>query len=327
MRLGAALLASLLGTSVFARELTEPRPLPDNPGPKYPKTARREGLSGPVAFLAKVSAEGRVTSLRILRVPEARYGFEKATREAVMRWRFEPARHDGEPVAGLFAGTVDFRLRPKDETAIAELVRAAFDRWKHPGEVGPSERAPRIDIRREAATPSSVLEARLADSFEMLRATAESLSVDAIRFEGDDAWVTTTLRLPSEAKVLPFRTLVVRRSRRWYAFLSEIPNDPGAAATEPETYDVDPVPLARPNAPRYPARAREERVSGSVVLQVQVELDGSTTVLRAVDSLPFCMVPAIENAWGWRWKPALDDGKPVPAVGLITISFDLLANP
>ena len=63
------------------------------------------------------------------------------------------------------------------------------------------------------------------------------------------------------------------------------------------------------------------------MLQVQVELDGSTTVLRAVESLPFCSVPAIESAWAWRWKPALDDGRPVPAVGLITVSFHLSASP
>ena len=89
------------------------------------------------------------------------------------------------------------------------------------------------------------------------------------------------------------------------------------------SYDVDPVPIYKPTEPPYPEKARERMVSGEVILEVIVKLDGSTEVVSVIKSLPHCVDAAIENARKWRWKPALKDGRPVEAYGIITVSFDL----
>lgn len=100
----------------------------------------------------------------------------------------------------------------------------------------------------------------------------------------------------------------------------------GGGDYAPGGWDIEPVPIYRPPDPTYPAMAREKMVAGEVILQVLVKLDGSTEVVRVVKSLPFCVEAAKENARLWRWKPALKDGKPVEAFGIITVTFDIFAQ-
>ena len=150
--------------------------------------------------------------------------------------------------------------------------------------------------------------------------------MEAIQFEGDDAWVTTLLRDPtSSAPAERFRTLMVHRHDRWYAFLSEDPAMvPGVVPGEVQRFTTEPVLQKKPPNPRYPRQAVKNRIGGQVILQIAVELDGSTTVLRVVKTLPYCNVAAIEHAWKWRWTPAVRDGEPVRALGIITVSFNIM---
>jgi outer membrane biosynthesis protein TonB len=67
-------------------------------------------------------------------------------------------------------------------------------------------------------------------------------------------------------------------------------------------------------------------VSGEVILQVLVKLDGSTEVVGVIKSLPYCVDTARENPKLWRWKPALREGKPVEALGIITVTFDIFSQ-
>jgi outer membrane biosynthesis protein TonB len=67
-------------------------------------------------------------------------------------------------------------------------------------------------------------------------------------------------------------------------------------------------------------------VVGEVILEVLVKVDGSTEVMRVIKSLPYCVDAAKERARLFRFKPALKDGKPVEAMGIITVTFDLYAQ-
>jgi periplasmic protein TonB len=100
----------------------------------------------------------------------------------------------------------------------------------------------------------------------------------------------------------------------------------GGGDYAPGGWDIEPVPIYRPPDPPYPPMAREKMVAGEVILQVLVKLDGSTEVVRVVKSLPFCVEAAKESARLWRWKPALKEGKPVEAYGIITVTFDIFAQ-
>jgi protein TonB len=100
----------------------------------------------------------------------------------------------------------------------------------------------------------------------------------------------------------------------------------GGGDYSPGGWDIEPVVIFKPPEPDYPPLARENMVSGEVIVRVLVKVDGSTEVLGVIKSLPHCVEAAKQNAKLWRWKPALKNGKPVEAIGIITVTFDIFAQ-
>jgi outer membrane biosynthesis protein TonB len=100
----------------------------------------------------------------------------------------------------------------------------------------------------------------------------------------------------------------------------------GGGDFSPGAWDIEPILIFQPEEPPYPLVAREKMVAGEVILQVLVKLDGSTEVVRVIKSLPYCVEAAKDNAKLWRWKPALKNGKPVEAFGIISVTFDIFAQ-
>jgi len=76
--------------------------------PRYPITARRAGIEGPVIIRAIVRKDGTVDSAEILR--DLPLGLGEAAREAVERWRFIPAKLDGQPIDVYYTVTVNYAL-------------------------------------------------------------------------------------------------------------------------------------------------------------------------------------------------------------------------
>lgn len=98
----------------------------------------------------------------------------------------------------------------------------------------------------------------------------------------------------------------------------------GGGAYSPGGYDVEPQLVFEPDEPPYPESARQRRITGEVMLQVLVKLDGSTEVLGVIKSgCRACVETARRHAALYRWKPALKDGKPVEAIGVISVTFGL----
>ena len=104
------------GRPVDARELFELAELDEPPrpimrmNPIYPRGARQRGIEGFVEVLFTITAEGRVTDLRVLRSDPGDV-FVEATLEAVRRWRFTSPRKDGRPVNMRARQIVRFELR------------------------------------------------------------------------------------------------------------------------------------------------------------------------------------------------------------------------
>ena len=88
-------------------EVTRPVPI-STPPPAYTEAARRARIEGVVILEAVVDQEGLVTSTRVLKpLP---FGLDAKAREAVERWRFEPAALHGRPVEVYETVTVRFSL-------------------------------------------------------------------------------------------------------------------------------------------------------------------------------------------------------------------------
>lgn len=100
----------------------------------------------------------------------------------------------------------------------------------------------------------------------------------------------------------------------------------GGGDYSPGAWDIEPILVFEPPDPAYPPSAREKMVRGEVILRVLVKLDGSTQVVGVVKSLPYCVEVAKEHASHMRWKPALKEGKPVEALGIVTVTFDIFSQ-
>ena len=78
--------------------------------PRYPESARRQGIEGTALLRFQVLTDGRVGEVLV----ERSAGFsdlDLAAVEAIKRWRFEPARRDQQAVAAWAVLPVEFRLK------------------------------------------------------------------------------------------------------------------------------------------------------------------------------------------------------------------------
>ncbi|HJL18805.1 MAG TPA: TonB-dependent siderophore myxochelin receptor MxcH [Sandaracinaceae bacterium LLY-WYZ-13_1] len=101
-----ALLSGLAGPA-HSQELTPPR-LIERTDAAYPPQALEAGREASVLLELRVDAEGAVTEATV--VEPAGHGFDESAREAARRFRFEPARQDGEPIAARIRFRYEFRL-------------------------------------------------------------------------------------------------------------------------------------------------------------------------------------------------------------------------
>ena len=77
--------------------------------PDFPKRALRRNIEGWVDVEFTVSAAGEVSEIEIIEVEKTGY-FEKATRQAVAQWRFEPQVFRGQPHEQRVAARLQFNL-------------------------------------------------------------------------------------------------------------------------------------------------------------------------------------------------------------------------
>jgi len=100
-----------------------------------------------------------------------------------------------------------------------------------------------------------------------------------------------------------------------------LPQEEKTKAEDPDL--VKPV-LIEKMAPKYPEDAREEKVSGEVVIEAYVGADGKILEARAIkDPDPRLTQAALEAFKQWKFKPATTKGKPVRAKMTVTIRFAL----
>jgi periplasmic protein TonB len=78
--------------------------------PRYPESARRQGVTGTAMLLFEVLANGTVGEVQVERTA-GHPDLDQAAAEAVKKWRFEPARRGNQPVAVWLRMPVRFVLR------------------------------------------------------------------------------------------------------------------------------------------------------------------------------------------------------------------------
>lgn len=64
--------------------------------PDYPTDLKREGVDGLVAVITVIDERGNVIDVAVKKSSHA--AFEKPAKDAIMRWKFTPAKKDGKAV-------------------------------------------------------------------------------------------------------------------------------------------------------------------------------------------------------------------------------------
>lgn len=87
---------------------------------QYPQQAIAHGVEGSVILRLRISADGSVSEIEL--VTPLGYGLDEAARQAALKFRFDPARRDGRPVASTILYSYEFRLplRAADELVPAD---------------------------------------------------------------------------------------------------------------------------------------------------------------------------------------------------------------
>ena len=75
--------------------------------------------------------------------------------------------------------------------------------------------------------------------------------------------------------------------------------------------------------PVYPRIAQDARVSGVVILEAIIGVDGRVQDLRVLRSKPLLDQAAIDAVRQWRFTPTLLNGVPVPVILTVTVNFAL----
>ena len=80
--------------------------------------------------------------------------------------------------------------------------------------------------------------------------------------------------------------------------------------------------LIRQVRPRYPARAKQVRIQGTVILEATISKQGSVENLRVVKGHPLLIQRALDAVKQWRYKPTVLNGVPVEGINRITVNFN-----
>jgi protein TonB len=75
--------------------------------------------------------------------------------------------------------------------------------------------------------------------------------------------------------------------------------------------------------PKYPEKARQHRIQGTVVLHATISKEGDVVDLSSVSGDPLLVKSAVKAVKQWKYKPYLLQGKPVEVDTQIVVNFTL----
>jgi TonB family protein len=97
----------------------------------------------------------------------------------------------------------------------------------------------------------------------------------------------------------------------------------GGGGVQPMSANLRPT-ILYTEKPRYTEEARQNRITGTVILSIIYGVDGRITGIRVVRGLPDGLTEkAIEAAQKIRFNPAVKNGTPIPVRGNVAFDFNI----
>lgn len=75
--------------------------------------------------------------------------------------------------------------------------------------------------------------------------------------------------------------------------------------------------------PDYPVKAKEEKISGDVSVEIVIDEDGNVVETKIVKGPEILQAASVEAAKKWKFEPTTVDGKRVKVAGILTFRFVL----
>lgn len=128
------------------------------------------------------------------------------------------------------------------------------------------------------------------------------------------------------------------RSRFFCALLLVLTAAPGIARAQDNNLPKPPMIIRKSGGvfqgsavkrvePTYPPLAKAARISGSVVVELTLDEEGSVISTRVISGHPLLKDAAVFAAKGWKFNPTLLSGVAVKVIGTLTFNFTLDGGP
>ena len=102
---------------------------------------------------------------------------------------------------------------------------------------------------------------------------------------------------------------------------------PGAVGAVRVGGNIKAPTLLKRVAPTYPPIALSARVSGIVILESTIGVDGRVIDAKILRSVPLLDQAALDAVRQWEYTPTLLNGAPVPVIMTVTVTFSLPSPP
>ncbi|MBZ5683802.1 MAG: TonB family protein [Acidobacteriia bacterium] len=216
---------------------------------------------------------------------------------------------------------------PVDEATIAgQSVHAAAAEPARPQPVRETTPKPGPGVpttRSDRSRPQIVLNAAELKPIEV-RPDSAPVDPASTSSTAESTPAPSTRKTDSEASVIepPSVELAPSVNTEQLAQLSSIPTQLPSVGPRVSEGVVEPT-LVHKIAPGYPMQARNERLSGKVVLSATIGADGSVGEITVVSGSPILAEAAKQAVRQWRYHPATLNGSPIAIQKQIMFLFTL----
>ena len=105
--------------------------------------------------------------------------------------------------------------------------------------------------------------------------------------------------------------------------MGDTPPPPGPVTPVPASTLVTPPVRIRDTSPVYPELPRLAKTEGQVVIEAVIGVTGEVVETRVLKATPLFAEAALAAVRQWKYRPTLINGRPVPVVMMVTVTFRL----
>jgi TonB family protein len=311
----------------------------DRPDPVYPPIAKAAHVQGSVVLHAIISKMGTIESLSVISGPPM---LTASAEDAVKRWVYKPYLLNGEPVEVETTITVNFTFgdaapplsaAEQGQAGLPIRVSSGAMRGNLISRVDPVYPA---DARAAGIQGSVVLRAVISKTgtIEDLKVVSGPVELTASAIDAVKQWKYLPYLLNGE----PVEVDTAITVNYTLEGAPPPPQPPGSADLRAPQDDVDasgtqakrigngvsaPLLMFAPE-PEMSDEAKREKISGNVLVNLLVDENGNPTHVRVRRGTGYGLdEKAVEAVKQYKFKPAMEDGKPVTVSLNVEVNFQI----